>query len=192
MPLSCAARTMPVRFSRVCVTVSPRSASLAPSATTRIRVRGFRNCSSRRNPPALVSPEMPALTTSTCVPLVRELVLDERRERLLAQQAEAGRQAVAEEDDGDRLRSRRRRVPGLRAARRRRRIGVVRSSPAAAPARRSRRCGPSRRPPSGPAGGSRLVCAPYERSLRSEVRADVEVQGLTPEVQGLRSGPGLR
>ena len=53
----------------------------------------------RRKPPADVSPETPALTTSYLIPVRIKLLLQKRRVALRGRQPVARRQAVAESDD---------------------------------------------------------------------------------------------
>ena len=55
---------MPVRFSSVCCGTMPRNPSLPPSAMTSTSAPPARTQLIRRNPPAVVSPLTPALTTS--------------------------------------------------------------------------------------------------------------------------------
>lgn len=56
------------RFASICSVGSPRRPSLAPSSTTSRAIGFCRSQSSRRKPPALVSPLTPAFTTSTAYP----------------------------------------------------------------------------------------------------------------------------
>ncbi len=69
MPRACAIAKMPSIFLRVTAGSNPRSTSLPPKATIIASISGVRLHSTRFNPPELVSPDTPALTTRTSAPL---------------------------------------------------------------------------------------------------------------------------
>ena len=105
---------------------SPRKPSLAPSAMTTMRTSPSSAQSSRRSPPAVVSPDTPALTTSNRWPSRIEPRLQLRRKRpSRRRQAVPGGQAVAQNDHTRRRCSgtRRWRALAARLARLRRLVG---------------------------------------------------------------------
>src|SRR5207302_238376 len=69
MPRSLSRRTISSRARRVTLGSTPRNMSLAPSSTMTAAVPSGTDQSSRASPPDAVSPETPALTTSTAYPL---------------------------------------------------------------------------------------------------------------------------
>ena len=88
-----------VRFRFIAATGTPRRPSLAPSSITRILTSPSSDQSRRLRPPADVSPDTPALTTSYAVPLGPQPRLDQRRNRFFFRESVACGEAVAEKDD---------------------------------------------------------------------------------------------
>ena len=86
---------------RVTLGSTPRSMSLAPSSRITASVPSGTDQSSRASPPEAVSPETPALTISTAMPLGLQRLFELHRERRAGRKLIARRQRIAERHDLD-------------------------------------------------------------------------------------------